>query len=90
MLEELGDLIDVLAHGFRRGVGVAPPQRRDDGFMSQDGSAGTALLLQRELALFHEQIVQRGHEAHDHAIARGPRQGSVKCRVLDNCGLTRF
>ena len=39
VLEQVGDLIDVLAHGVRRGIGVALPQRRDDGFMSQDGSA---------------------------------------------------
>ena len=84
VLEEVGDLIDVLAHGFRCGAGVALPQCRDDSFMSQDGSAWTALLLQRELARFHEQIVQCGHDTDDHAIARGAREDVVKSRVLDD------
>jgi len=83
VLEKVADLIDVLAHGFRRSVGVAPAQRRDDGFMSHDGSAWTALLLQRELARFHEQVVQRGHDADDHAIARGARHDLVKRGVFD-------
>src|ERR1035437_5308230 len=84
VLEEVGDLIDVLAHGFRCGAGVALPQCRDDGFMPQDGSAWTALLLQRELARFHEQIVQCGHDTDDHAIARGAREDVVKSRILDD------
>src|ERR1017187_5613200 len=83
-VEKVGDLIDVLAHGFRCGAGVALAQCRNDSFMTQDGSAWTALLLHRELARFHEQIVQCGHDADDRAIARGAREDVVKSRVLDD------
>ncbi len=86
MLEEVGDLIEVLAHGFRCGAGVAPPQCRDDSFMSQDGSAWTAILLQPELPRFHEQIVQCGHDADDDAVARGAREDVVKSRDLGDGG----
>ncbi len=89
VLEEIGDLIDVLAHGVRGGLGIALPQRGDDGFVSQDRLARTALLLQRELARFHEQIVQRGHDADDDAIARGAREHRVKRRVLDDGRVAR-
>ncbi len=89
MLEKVGDLIEVLAHGFRCGGGVAPPQCRDDGLVSQDGSARTARLLQPALARFHEQIVQCGHDADDHAIARGAREDVVKGRDLDDGRSTR-
>src|SRR5664280_46412 len=84
VLEAIGDLVEMLAHGFRCGGAVAPPQCRDDRFMSQDGSAWTALLLQPELARFYEQIVQRGHDADDDAIARGAREDVVKSRDLDD------
>src|ERR1019366_4107637 len=84
LLKKVGDLVDVLAHGFGCGAGVAPPQCRDDSLMSQDGSAWSALLLQRELARFHEEIVQCGHDADDRAISRGAREDVVKSRILDD------
>lgn len=81
---EAGDLVDVLAHGLRRSGRVAPPQCRDESFVSQDRSGGPALLLQPQLARLHEQVVQRCHDVDDHAIARGAREDMVKSRDLDD------
>jgi hypothetical protein len=84
VLENFRDLIDVLAHGFRRAVGIAPAQRCNDGFVSHEGSKWATLLFQRALARFHEQIVQGGHDAEDHAIARRARENLVKGRILSD------
>src|SRR5688572_23082102 len=86
-VQKIGDLIDVLAHGSRGTIGIALPQRPDDGFMSKHGSAGTTLLFQRELARFHQEVVQGGHDADDHAIARRTGEGFVKRRILNDRGL---
>jgi len=59
-------------------------QGRHHRLVSLDGSHRTALLLQRELARFHQQIVQRRHDADDDAIARGASEDAVKRRVLDD------
>ena len=83
-LEEIGDLIDVLAHGSAAASASRCRKRRNDSLVSLHRSARTPLLLQRELARFHEQIVQRGHDADDHAIARGACERFVKRRVLDD------
>ncbi len=84
MAERIGDLIDVLAHGFRRRAGVAPPERRDESLVSQDRPGRTALLLQPALARLREEIVQGGHDVDDHAIARGAREDMVKSGDFDD------
>ena len=85
---QIGDLIDVIVHRLRSALCVPAAQRGYHGLVPVDGSRGTALLPQRLCARFHEQIVERCHDAHDHAIARGPRQNRMKRRVLGNGRLT--
>src|SRR5438093_1758826 len=84
VLQQLGDLIDVVSHGSCRALAVSLAQGRHHGLVSPDGSHRAALLFQRELARFHEQIVQGRHDADDHAIARGASEDAMKRRVLDD------
>jgi len=44
---QIGDLIDVLAHGLRGALGVSPAQRSNHGLVSLQGLRGTAVLFQR-------------------------------------------
>jgi len=74
VLQQLGDPIDVVSHGSCRALAVSLAQGRHHGLVSPDGSHRAPLLLQRELARFHEQIVQGRHDADDHQDpAREPR-----------------
>jgi hypothetical protein len=84
---QVGDLVDVIVHRMRRAVGVMPAKCGHHGLVPVDGSRGAALLLQRLRAGLDQQIVERGHDAHHHSIARCARQDRVKRGVLNNCGL---
>jgi hypothetical protein len=90
VLQEVGDLIDVMTHRFCGGICVAPLQRGDDRFVPLHGPTWTSLLLQSQLAGLYEQIVQRRHDADDDAVAGGACKDSMERCVLDDGELTRF
>jgi hypothetical protein len=85
---QIGDLIDMIVHGLRGALYVPSAQSSNHGFVPVDGSCRAALLPQRLRARIHEQIVERRHDAHDHAVARGSCQDGMKRRVLGDGRLT--
>src|SRR5262245_18006281 len=68
LFEQIGDLIDVRAHRFRRSLGIAAPERFDNRLVSEQRSPGPPLLLQRQLARLDEHIVERRHDVDDDAF----------------------
>jgi len=80
--QQVSDAIDVLVHGSRGGLGVAPAKRRDHGLVALDRSFGPALLLQRHLARFDEQIVQDLHDSDGDEVACGARDRRMEGGVL--------
>jgi hypothetical protein len=71
-------------HRARRGVGVAPAQRCDDGLVPRDRSFRPSLLLQRPRARLDQQIVQDAHDPHHRPVAGGAGQHGVEGGVLDD------